>query len=201
MNADPEELLRLARAGVGSALGELLELYRNYLTLLARSQVRRRVRNKVDASDLVQEAFLAAHRDFTSFRGATEEAFVSWLRTILAARLTDVVFRYYGARKRDVRLEQELADDLQRSSQEIARGLAARHSSPSRQAARREMAVLLADALKTLPDDYEEVIVLRHLEGLTFPEIAAHMGRSLDSVEKLWVRALARLRGVVEGLE
>src|SRR5262249_1062122 len=55
-------------------------------------------------------------------------------------------------------------------------------------------AVLLADALGRLPADYREVLILRHLEGLTFPEVAARMGRSLDSVEKLWARALPRLR-------
>ena len=63
-----------------------------------------------------------------------------------------------------------------------------------RRPSRREQAVLLADALNHLPADYREVLILRHLEGLTFPEVADRMGRSLDSVEKLWVRALPRLR-------
>ena len=67
-------------------------------------------------------------------------------------------------------------------------------STPSQQAARREQAVLLADALDRLPQDYREVIILRHLEGLTFPEVARRLDRTLDSVEKLWARGLARLR-------
>ena len=54
--------------------------------------------------------------------------------------------------------------------------------------------MLLADALDRLPEDYREVIVLRHLEGLTFPVVADRMGRTVDSVEKLWLRAVARLR-------
>ena len=54
--------------------------------------------------------------------------------------------------------------------------------------------MLLANALTKLPADYAELIVLRHLQGLPFAEVARRMGRSLDSVEKLWVRALARLR-------
>ena len=70
----------------------------------------------------------------------------------------------------------------------------AQQSSPSQQASRREQAVLLADALAELPADYREVIVLRHLEGLTFPQVAQRMGRTLDSVEKLWMRALVQLR-------
>jgi RNA polymerase sigma-70 factor (ECF subfamily) len=76
----------------------------------------------------------------------------------------------------------------------LAFALAARGPSPSQESARRELGVLLADAIKALPADYGEVIVLRHMEGLSFAEVAARMGRSVDSVEKLWVRALARLR-------
>jgi RNA polymerase sigma-70 factor (ECF subfamily) len=143
---------------------------------------------------VVQETFLAAHRDFSSFRGTTEAEFVGWLRNILAARLADLVRRHVKARARDVRLQQSLAGELDRSSQALAFALAARGASPSQEAARRELGVLLADAIQALPADYGEVIVLRHLEGLSFAEVAARMGRSVDSVEKLWVRALARLR-------
>jgi RNA polymerase sigma-70 factor (ECF subfamily) len=53
---------------------------------------------------------------------------------------------------------------------------------------------LIAEALARLPVDYQTVIVLRHLEGLTFPQVAERMGRSVDSVEKLWLRGVTRLR-------
>ena len=59
--------------------------------------------------------------------------------------------------------------------------------------------MLLADALGQLPDDYREVLILRHLEGLSFPEVARRMGRTVDSVKKLWARALARLRQLLGG--
>ena len=52
----------------------------------------------------------------------------------------------------------------------------------------------LRDALDGLADDYREVIVLRNLECLTFPQIAERLGRSVDSVEKLWLRGLTSLR-------
>jgi RNA polymerase sigma-70 factor (ECF subfamily) len=143
---------------------------------------------------VVQEACLAAHRDFPAFRGTTEAEFVGWLRNILAARLADQLRRHVKAKARDVRLQQRLADALDRSSQALAFALVARGASPSQEAARRELGVLLADAIQALPADYGEVIVLRHLEGLSFAEVAARLGRSVDSVEKLWVRALARLR-------
>jgi RNA polymerase sigma-70 factor (ECF subfamily) len=191
---DPEQLLARARREGGPALGELLELYRHYLHLLARAEIGRRLQSRLDPSDLVQEAFLAAQRDFAAFRGTTEAELVAWLRQVLAARMADQVRRHLKAKRRDVRLERRLADELAQSSQDWEHQLAARQSSPSTQAARRERAVLLAEALKTLPAAYEEVIVLRHLEGLSFAEVADRMGRSVDSVEKLWVRALAHLR-------
>jgi RNA polymerase sigma-70 factor (ECF subfamily) len=74
--------------------------------------------------------------------------------------------------------------------------LAASVTSPSVQAVKREQSVLLADALQKLPVDYRDVLILRHLEGLTFPEVARRMGKTQDSVEKLWLRGLVRLRQV-----
>jgi RNA polymerase sigma-70 factor (ECF subfamily) len=191
---DPEVLLTAARQTGEPGLGRLLERYRAYLSLLARAQIGRHLRSRVDDSDVVQETFLAAHRDFATFRGTTEAEFVGWLRNILAARLADLMRQHVKAKARDARLEKRLAGELDRSSQALAFALAARGPSPSQEVARRELGVLLADAIKQLPADYGEVIVLRHLEGLSFAEVAARMGRSVDSVEKLWVRALARLR-------
>ena len=190
----PEELLALARGGDDAALGQLLERFRSYLTVLARVQIGRRLQGKADPTDLVQEAFLEAARHFARFRGSTEPELAAWLRQILGGCLTHLVRRYYGTGARDVRLERPLGDEPDRSSQMIDGGLIDQESSPSQRASRREEAVRLADALQLLPDDYREVIVLRHLEGLTFPQVAERMGRTLDSVEKLWVRALARLK-------
>lgn len=193
-----EDLLRLAQAGDAAALGRLLELYRSYLGLLARLQIGQRLQGKVDASDLVQETFVKAHRDFGQFRGLTENEWAGWLRQILAMNLAQLVRHYCGTQRRNVRLERQLAVELDQSSQALDRGLVAPQSTPSQQAVRREQAVLLADALEHLPDAYREVIILSHLEGLSFPEVARRMGRSLDSVKNLWARALNRLRGMLE---
>jgi len=191
---NPEQLIEGARTGTEADLGPLLDLYRNYLRLLARLEIGRRLQGKLDASDLVQETFLEAHRNFALFQGSSEGQFVSWLRQILAAKVANLLRHYFGTQGRDVRLEQQLALELDNSSRGLAEKLAASLSTPSQQAVRREQAVLLADALQRLPEDYREVIVLRHLEGHSFPEVARQMGRSVDSVQKLWLRALARLR-------
>jgi RNA polymerase sigma-70 factor (ECF subfamily) len=196
---EPEQLIQLARQGDRDALGELLEKYQNYLAVLARIHIGRRLQGKVDACDLVQETFLEAHRDFAQFRGGTERELAGWLRSVLASNLANLIQRYYGTQRRDIRLERELARELDQSSRVLHVGLVARTTSPSEQASRREQAVVLADALARLPDDYREVLVLRHLEELTFPEVAQRMRRSLDSVKNLWARALARLRRVLGG--
>jgi RNA polymerase sigma-70 factor (ECF subfamily) len=196
---DPDELLRRARAGSPADLGRLLEQYGNYLALLARVQLGRRLRGKAEADDLVQETFLKAHRDFPRFRGQTEAEFVGWLRRLLATSCAALVRRYLGTQARDVRLERELAGDLEQSSRALDGGLIAPQSTPSQQAARREQAVVLADALRRLPDHYAEVIILHHLEGLSLAQVARRLGRTEDSVEKLWTRALLRLRGALGG--
>ena len=193
-SGDPEKMLHLARTGDGEALGRLLELYRSYLTLLARLQINRRLQGKFDASDLIQETFLKAHGNFSQFRGRTEGELVSWLRRILATTLVSLVRHYVGRRRRDVRLERELVAGIEESSRVLEGELVAKQSSPSHEASRREQAVLLAEALGQLPADYREVLILRHLEGLPFPEVARRMDRTAGSVEKLWIRALTRLR-------
>jgi RNA polymerase sigma-70 factor, ECF subfamily len=191
---DPGLLLQRARAGDGTAFGGLLECYRNYLTLLARLQIGRRLQGKLDPADVVQEAFLRAHHCFGQFRGECEAEFIAWLRQVLASRIAELARHYYSAQRRDVRLERELAMDLDQSSRDLDRALVAPGSSPSQQASRREQAVVLADALEQLPPHYREVIILHQLEDRSFPDVARRMGRSLDSVKNLWVRALGRLR-------
>jgi RNA polymerase sigma-70 factor (ECF subfamily) len=191
---DAERLLRQARGGDMSSLGRLLQLYRNYLTLLTRLQIGRRLQGKFDPADVVQETFLRAHHRFRQFRGDREAEFIGWLRQILASRMAELVRRYYGAQSRDVRLERELALELDQSSRELDRGLVAPGSSPSQQATRREQALVLANALHQLPEHYREVIILHQLQDLSFPDVGRRMGRSLDSVKNLWIRALTRLR-------
>jgi RNA polymerase sigma-70 factor (ECF subfamily) len=189
-----DDLLARARAGDQAVFGLLLERYRAYLTLLARVEIGRHLRSKLDASDLIQETFLEAHRHFDRFAGVEERQLLCWLRQILTATLAMQIRRYLGTQARDVRLERQLADSLDRSSAGLVDALAASISSPSEHVSRGEQSVLLAQAIERLSVDYRDVIVLRHLEGLTFPEVARRMDRSLDSVEKLWLRGLARLR-------
>jgi RNA polymerase sigma-70 factor (ECF subfamily) len=190
--------LHQSRAGDQAALGRLLELYRNYLRLLARSLIRPPLSVQVDASDLVQETFLKAHRDFAQFAGVGERELVGWLRQILVRTLANQAKRHH-TRGRDQRRQESLDRLLDRSSVAIQQQLADSVSSPSVHAIHREQAVLLADALAGLPADYREVFILRNLEQVPVDEIALRMGRSPNAVRKLWGRAMFALKQAMEG--
>jgi RNA polymerase sigma-70 factor (ECF subfamily) len=198
---DPEKLLAEARKRQSESLGGLLELYRNYLFLLARTQIDQHLQGRVDASDLVQETFLDACRDFSQFRGTSERELVAWLRQILVCNLARAIQKQVAVQKRDVRRDVSLdhqLGDLERSSARFEAALVSQQSSPSMQAQRRERVTLIADQLAKLPDDYREVIVLRNLEGLSFTEVARRMERTSGAVRVLWVRALDRFRQLLE---
>jgi RNA polymerase sigma-70 factor (ECF subfamily) len=197
-NAD--QLFMSARAGSTSCLGQLLGLYTNYLKLLVTSQLDGRLRARVSPSDIVQESFFEAHRDFGEFRGKSIGEFVVWLRRIVVNNILRVVEQHVLAEKRDVRREvslEEIGRRLEQSTARLESFLAEQAESPSGYAARREDELRLADTLARLPDDYRDVIMLRHIEGLPFEEVAARMDRSAGAVRMLWLRALKKMREVL----
>jgi RNA polymerase sigma-70 factor (ECF subfamily) len=187
-------LLQRAQGGDKAALDMLLMVSRKYLSRLARSQISQQLQGKADSSDIVQEALLEVHRHFGQFRGATEAEYGAWLRSILAGLVANHVRRFLGTKQRDARLEQAIAVEINNSSCVFNRQLAAAIGTPSEEAVRHESSMQLVTALESLPEHYGEVIVLRHVEGLPFSQVAERMGRTIDSVEKLWVRALRQLR-------
>ena len=197
MAPDAQLLIDQARRGDEEATGRLLRAYSEYLKLLARVQIGRRLQGKVDASDLVQETFLDAHRQMPNFKGATDPELLAWLRRIMAGQVAMTVRRYLGAKGRDVNLERGIAHEVEQSSVALDGGLVGSETSPSQNASKREQAVILADALSHLSEDHREAIVLRHLEGLSLADAATRMGRSADSVQKLYVRGLMNLRRIL----
>src|SRR5262249_27751702 len=152
----------------------------------------RRFRGKADPDDLVQETFLAAVAAADDFRGQTEAELLGWLKAILTSRVLKLADRFDAA-ARDVRREHPVAIGPQSGS---APGWApaTAQSPPRRPARRQETAARVAAPLAALPPDYREVLVLRNIEGLTFPEIAARMGRTAGAVTMLWARAVRQFR-------
>jgi RNA polymerase sigma-70 factor (ECF subfamily) len=194
----PERLIEEVRLGLPERLGQLLESYRNYLGLLATTQIDDKLRARLSPSDLVQETMLGAYRDFAQFRGCSERELLAWLRQILINRLHVFVQRHVLSAKRDVRRDcslDEVGVDVARSSVNLqAAWLADDGPSPSADVIRRENAVVLADQLANMTPLYRNVIVLRNLQGLTFDQVARRLNRSSGATRMLWLRAIKQLR-------
>jgi len=203
--ASPDELLESALSGKTECRGRLLARYDNYLKLLAATQIDDKLQGRCSPSDVVQETFCDAHRDFDQFRGRSEREFLAWLRQILVNNLSRLVEKHVLAAKRDVRREvslEEIGARLKQSTTRLEAVLADHDAaSPSSDVRRREDAVALADHLAELPPDYRQVLVFRHLEGLPFREVAERMGRSHGAARMLWLRAIQRLRGLMDTRE
>ncbi len=199
--SNAETLLSQSLAGSQECFGRLLHLYGNYLDLLVKSQLERKLLARVSSSDIVQETFLEATRDFEKFRGSTSSEFRAWLRQILINNLHRVVEQHVLAQKRDVRREvsfEALANSLEQSAARLDTILPDPGRSPSSNVQQFELEIELADKLADLPTDYRAVIVLRNIEALPFEEVGRRMERSAGAARMLWLRALQALR---EGMQ
>jgi RNA polymerase sigma-70 factor (ECF subfamily) len=197
LSGDVEQMLRAAQAGAAEPVGRLLALYRNYLLVLATTQFDRRLRRRVSPSDLVQDALLAAHRDFKQFNGQGERQFLAWLRQILINCLHRAVETHLKTKMRDMRCEislEQVTTALDRSEMYLGNVLADNAASPSEPLRAKEHAVDVANQLAQLRPQYREVIIMRNLQGLSFEEIAERLERNPGAVRMLWLRAIDRLK-------
>jgi RNA polymerase sigma-70 factor (ECF subfamily) len=174
-----------------------LERFRQYLVVLARAQLGARARGKVDASDVVQQTLLEAHRKRDQFRGDSPGQLLAWLRRLLACTLADTL-RTLGRARRDAARERSLEAALDQSAERLATWLAAEQSSPSEQADRNEQLARLAEALATLPEPQREALVLRHGHGWSVADISRHLGRSPLAVAGLLKRGCRQLRELLQ---
>jgi RNA polymerase sigma-70 factor (ECF subfamily) len=191
------KLLLQARQGDQAALDRLFGMCRNYLALMARTQVEGRIRNRVDPSDLVQQTLLEAYRAFPRFQGGTEGEWLAWLKQILNHNAADFV-RFHQTGKRQAKREVHL--DNQPSDSSTPGGLANLSDSietPSQELMRKERELQLADAIAQLAPDYQEVIILRNLQRLPFDEVAQRLERSRPAAQMLWMRAIHKLQEVL----
>jgi len=170
-----------------------LERFRSYLHLLAEAKLDRRLRSKVDPSDVVQQTLLQAHRAWSQFRGTSDAELVACLRQTLAHTLLHCV-RDCQRSKRNVAREIPLDALFDESSVRLEKWLAAEQSSPSQSAARIEGALRLAEAVQRLPDGQRGAVVLYYWQGCTLAEIGEDLGRSTAAAGGLLRRGLENLR-------
>jgi RNA polymerase sigma-70 factor (ECF subfamily) len=186
------QLLQAARVGSQEALGQLLAAYRSFLLSAAIEELDSELKAKAGPSDLVQETFIDAHRDFAQFTFGGESEFRTWLHTILMNNLADLRKRFLKAAKRQVRRERPLGAN---DSKNLMRELAAtdRHS-PTGSAISLEETCRINAALERLPPAYREIVLMRSQQRQSFSDIGKLIGKSSDAARMLWQRAIHRLQ-------
>jgi len=188
-----DSLVRRGRTGDAEARRRLLGQCRTYLRVVADRQLDSWARRRVDASDLVQQAMLDAHRAFDQFRGEGGREWLGWLRRILRNNYLDLARR----RQRqgpEVSLPPGDRAGCERSGRHVPPEPADGEPSPSVQVQRADDELRLVAALAQLPGDYQQVIRWRVFEDLPFAEVAQRMDRSRPAVQMLFARAVKRLQ-------
>jgi RNA polymerase sigma-70 factor (ECF subfamily) len=186
-NASDEDLVRRVRAGDEAAARELFERHLPALRARARARLPSSIRGRVGASDVVQDAYLAAFLAIGKFEDRGDGSFAAWLRTILEHRIANEVEGGVAAAKRDARREVRIPTGSG------AGGAAPDQPSPSEEAMADEDAARVQAARESLSEDHRTVIALVHDEGLTLVRAGERMGRSADAARKLYARAMSEL--------
>lgn len=200
MPQGPEDATRLladAKNGSIEALGEALEACRFYLVMAADRELDADLRAKGGASDLVQETFLEAQRDFAQFRGATPAELLAWLRQLLKNNIANFQRHYRGTAKRRASLE---VPQAAASGADAADGLIDGGPTPSHIVMAEEQDAELRRAMDSLPDDQRRVLTLRYIENRSFEEIGQILGRTSNAARKLWGRAVESLQDILDGV-
>lgn len=187
--------LRAARAGSLEDLGQLLMDCRNYLLLVANRNLDPNLQGKTSASDLVQETFLEAQRDFAQFQGQHEEELLAWLSRVLLNNVANVYRRFLATEKRALNREVSLAGN---GNGLLVNELRQDTPTPSERLSAQEEASALASALKRLPDHCQQVLRLRYQERLTFAQIGERLGCSAEAARKQWARTVNRLQNEMD---
>jgi RNA polymerase sigma-70 factor (ECF subfamily) len=200
-DVDTEQLLRRARQGDGDARDQLLARHRQRLREAIAVRLDRRLAPRVDPSDVVQETLAEAARRLPDYLRDRPLPFYPWLRQLALERLIDLHRHHVRAGKRSVEREERSLPPLpDESATALAQRLFARGSSPSARLRRREVAGRVQAALLQLAERDRELLVLRHLEQMSTRDIAAVLGLSEGAVKMRLLRALERMRLLLNDL-
>ena len=193
--AEVQQLLERVERGDTAAWGTLLERHRDWLRRMVDLRLDRRLQGRVDASDVIQEAYLEANDRLPDFLQKRALPFRLWLRFLVAQKLLVLHRRHVGTRKRDAGREQGLGPES--SSANLADVLIATGKSPSEVAAQDELRSYLCEALDQMDPLDREVLTLRHFEQLSNVEVAQVLEIEPPAASKRYVRALNRLQEIL----
>jgi RNA polymerase sigma-70 factor (ECF subfamily) len=199
---DSTDPLDRLRGGDRGALAAFFEQHRDRLRRMVELRLDARLRSRLDASDVVQEAFLDVARDLDAYLADPKFPPLLWLRMHVGRRLTTMHRQHLGTKMRDARLEISLYQGAlpEASSAALASMLLGRQTSPTQAAQRAERLLRVQEALNSLDPIDREVLALRHFEQLGRAETAQVLGITQEAGAKRYFRALKRLKDVLATL-
>jgi RNA polymerase sigma-70 factor, ECF subfamily len=196
---NPTDPMASLRGDDRQSLASLFDQYRDQLRRMVELRLDPRLRTRLDASDVVQEAFLDVARDLDAYLADPKLSPLLWLRLHVGRRLTTLHRQHLGTRMRDAGLEISLYQGAlpQASSAALASMILGRHTSPTQAAQRAERMLRVQEALNSLDPIDREILALRHFEELGRAEAAQVLGISQEAGAKRYFRALKRLKDVL----
>ena len=201
---ETDDLLARAQAGDEQAFAELFDRYRERLKRMVRLRLDRRLSGRVDASDVLQEAFIEVHKRLGEYteKKKVQLPFYLWLRLVTGQKMIDVHRHHLGAKMRDANQEVSLYRGAlpQATSVSLAAHLLGRMTSATQAAIRAEHKLLVQEALNSMDPLDREVLVLRHFEQLSNDETALSLGIKKSAASQRYVRALKRLKEILTSI-
>ena len=193
------DLVKRARQGDREALNVVFDESRDRLRRMIQFRLDRRLQGRIDASDVLQEAFLDAARRIDTGDVNPDIPLFLWLRLVVGEKLLELHRHHLATEKRNAARELSLySGPLPAvSSAALAANLVGRMTSPSQAAERAERVLKLQEALNAMDDIDREVLALRHFEHLSNAETARTLDIDESAASNRYVRALKRLRKVL----
>ncbi|HEV2292722.1 MAG TPA: sigma-70 family RNA polymerase sigma factor [Tepidisphaeraceae bacterium] len=192
-------LLARAAAGDGAAWGALLMAHQQRLTRMVAFRMDPRLRGRVDAADVVQDAFVEASKHRADYFRGTQGPLFLWLRGVVSNKLLEAHRHHLGTRRRDAKRELPLdaPGRPDETSAALCAHLTAGLTRQSVAVARGEVRTRLAEALDAMDPTDREVLAMRHFEQLTSAEAAEVLGIEERAAAKRYLRALKRLKALL----
>jgi RNA polymerase sigma-70 factor (ECF subfamily) len=193
------ELIERVRAGDVDALNAVFTRHRERLRRMVDIRMDRRLQARIDASDVLQEAYLEVIQRLDEYLSNPKLPLFLWLRLVVGQRLMTLHRRHLGAQQRDAGREVSLFREAlpAASSAALAAQLMGKFTSPTQAAMRAERMLRLQEALNTLDPIDREVLSLRHFEELTRTEAAQVLDITEAATAKRYVRAMKRLTNLL----
>jgi RNA polymerase sigma-70 factor (ECF subfamily) len=192
-------LIQRAAAGDQSAATALFAAFHDRLLKMIRLRMDGRLRGRLDAEDILQEAYLDASQRLKDYAASPTMTFFLWLRFLAAQKLIDAQRHHLGVEKRNAELEISLyrGPMPEATSASLAAQLLGRLTSPSLAAMRAETQVKVQEVLNAMDPIDREVLVLRHFEHFNNAEVAEALNLSKAAASKRYISALKRLKSIL----